>query len=244
MGSCLCFRKCKLIGDHDDVVIAKNFESAPCRWAVINPRPSLSRLLHRQQQHQIKFVPRHDEPFEEIRQEQLRKTHSLCATLLPKPRSMTCLDVLEAYSRQSNELDSSLNFLEPKGVSSKDKSAGISLDKDNPLACISTQERPDENEPDCLEDQRTSLTCFDIFKSDSTVEVGLSDQSSLFGSLQKPPHQEKLVHCAIMQEPKTRMLSNKWGKFNISKRLSNKYWVSEQERLLQKSPTVQQYQAF
>lgn len=244
MGSCLCCRKNKLIGDYDDVVITKNLESTPYRWAVIKPRPSLSRLPHRQQQHQIKLLSLHDKPFEEIPEQQVCTTNPLCATLLPKSHSMTCLDVLEAYSRKSDELDPSLNFIEPKWVSSWDEAGGISSHTRGLPAPISTQERVYENEPKCLQDQQSYSTFFDILKSESTTaEVGLSDQSSLFGSPQKPLHQEKVVHRAIMPEPKTRIFSRRFGKYSVSKRLSNKYWASERETLLQRS-SVQQCQSF
>lgn len=112
-------------------------------------------------------------------------------------------------------------------------------------APISTQEPVDENEPDCLEDQRSSLTFFNIFKSESTTaEHGVSDQSSFFGSPLKSLHQEKVVHRAIMPKPKTRMYSRKFGKSIVSKRFPNKYWESERETLLQRSHTVQQCQFF
>lgn len=246
MGSCLCLRISALIAENEDVATV-SFESAPpYKWAVINPRPSLGRLLRREHQHQVKqLAPKGEFNLDP----QHLSTHPSCAIPSTEShRSLTCLDVLEAYSRKSDDLDTTMNFFEQKWVSSQDKSASISPQVDGSPPCVSRLQRGDESEHSCLEDQRSSLYS-NIYKSESTfshitAELGESDESSLCGSPQMPLLQEKLVHHASKLEPKICMFSPKYGKLRSSKRLSKKYWTSERETLLQKSLIPEQCRSF
>jgi len=242
MGTCNCLRVSEQIIDKEDDVDFNTIESLPYKWAVINPRPSLAGL-HRQQQHQI------EQPVPQgnliVDQKHPTTNHSTVYH-----RSVTCLEMLEFCSKESHDLDSSLNFFQQKKLCSYEKSTELpSQIAGSRAACISTPQKGEEEERTCLDDQPPSSTFCHVFKSESTfsnitAELGESDKSSLCGSPQKPQLKEKSLHCTNEPERKIRMFSPKYCKMRIAKRLANKYCASEQETLLQKSPLPQQYQSF
>jgi len=250
MGSCLCLRKSELIVENEDAVTTTTFEPTPYKWAVINPRPSLTRLLLRQQQHQAKQLAQEGVLSAEISQQS--NVYPLCPTLPESRYSLTCLEVLEGCSRKPDILDSSLSFHQQKQelVNTEVRSAGISPQMVGSPACsLSSPQRIGENERSPLEDQLSSSTFSQGFKSESTfshitAEFGESDESSFYGSPQKPLLQEKLLHRAMKSEPRMRIFSPKYGRMRCSKRLPKKFWASEQEALLHKSPMLQQRQSF
>jgi len=252
MGSCLCLRKSELIVEtEDDEASTPSFEPTPYKWAVINPRPSLQRLLCRQQQHQTNQLASQEEL--NVGVHEYLNNHPFNATHIPSSYSLTCLDVLEAYSRNpgSNALDASLSLVQQKQekVNNTEKSTGISPQIVGSPAWSSSPQAAGPNERSCVEDQLSSSTFSHIFKSESTfshitAEFGESDESSLCGSPRKPLLQEKMLYRENQPEPKIRIFSPKYGKLRCSQRLSKKFWASEQEALLQKSPTPQQRQSF
>merc|ERR1719419_1176910 len=118
MGSCICMNKSDLIFENDDVVTA--LRHTPYRWAVINPRPSVSRLILRQQQDQSKRYALHqDVPYSE-----LYESFNICSQESHYP--LTCLEVLDSISVKS---DTSLEVVQQEQeeeVKSTDNSiAGI-----------------------------------------------------------------------------------------------------------------------
>jgi len=256
MGSCLCLRKSELIVENeneDDEASTASFEPTPYKWAVINPRPSLQRLLCRQQQHQTNQLASQEEL--NVGVHEYLNNHPFSVTHIPESYCLTCLDVLEAYSRnpESYALDASPNSVQQKQnqeeVSNQDKSTGISPQMVGSPAWSSSPQAAGQNERSCVEDQLSSSTFSHIFKSESTfshitAEFGESDESSLCGSPRKPLLQEKMLYRENQPEPKIRIFSPKYGKLRCSQRLSKKFWASEQEALLQKSPTPQQRQSF
>lgn len=248
MGSCLCLRKSELIVENEGAVTTTTFEPTPYKWAVINPRPSLTRLLLRQQQHQAKPLA-----LQGVLSAEISHQSNACPTLIPESRySLTCLEVLEGCTRTPDSPYTSLSFAQQKQdlVNTEINPTAISPQMvGSPGCCLSSPQAGGENERSCLEDHPSSSTFSHVFKSESTFShitalFGESDESSLYGSPQKPLLQEKLVHRVMKSEPKIRIFSPKYGRVRCSKRLPKKFWASEQETLLQKSPMLQQRQSF
>jgi len=253
MGSCLCLRKSELIVEDEAAVTTTTFEPTPYKWAVINPRPSLTRLLLRQQQHQGKQLAQEGVLSVEISPQST--VYPLGPTPIPESHSLTCLEVLEGCSRDPDYLDYSLSCDQQKQelINTEVRSGRISPQMvGSPVCSISSPQRGGENERSSLEDQLSSSTFSHGFKSESTfshitAEFGESDESSLYGSPQKPLLQEighyQRARSPMQAEPRRRIFSPKYG-IRCSKRLPKKLWASEQEMLLQKSPMFQQRQSF
>jgi len=245
MGSCLCLRKGELICEDEADVTTTTFEPTPYKWAVINPRPSLTRLLLRQQQHQTKQLALPGVLSAEISHQS--NAYPLCPTLISEPRySLTCLEVLEGCTRlPDSPYASFFDQQKQELVNSEINPAGSSPQMVGlPGCCLSSP-----HERSCLEDHPSSSTFSHVFKSESTfshitAEFGESDESSIYESPEKPLLQEKLVHRAMKSEPKIRIFSPKYGRMRCSKRLPKKFWASEQETLLQKSPILEKRQSF